>query len=430
MKLIKEIPNLTKLKVVVGCLSTIMGVVTLINVMTPIPQVTPQNIEVSRLNGRVDFTIAPAPYADTLKTFVAHPLILMGLLVEISSLIDIARILNNKSKTNENTTTSTNNPINKTFVGVSNGRISNSQFNNAFQKESENGAKYGGTGARENRGTLLIDKDEDPLVELFTSLENGELSTENGNEMDESENNESSNLEPSINTYKPNNFQTVVSNSRVSNNNREINLIQEILIPKTKSLFMVGVGGAGKGMLTSVLIRQLKTIRERVTIFYIDPKDNPKEYGYTEGICEVIRRKRCFGQSAVDICQWVNEVLDEFMEWQDTQVAPLLIIDEGSILGDAADKCKDDRIGSTILHVAALGDSDEIKIWLMGQAPYIKGLGNLTNMSQIEPIGLIADKTLSVLKSWSKSSLIPHISVDEATRLTKASPVGRAVYYN
>jgi hypothetical protein len=111
MKL-KYIPNETKLKLAGGLVSTVLGLITLTTVMTPIPQVTEQNLEVSRLNGRADFTIAPAPYKDHLTNFVANPLIILGLISLISGGVDVAKQFNNEGVKGGNESQKKYQPIN------------------------------------------------------------------------------------------------------------------------------------------------------------------------------------------------------------------------------------------------------------------------------------------------------------------------------
>ena len=114
-------------------------------------------------------------------------------------------------------------------------------------------------------------------------------------------------------------------------------------------------------------------------------------HGYTEGICDVIRRKSCENKLPEEIIDWMDGVLDEYTEWAATQKESLIVIDEGTILGDAAKKCKNTRIGSLILHVSSLADSKRKNVWLMAQSPYVGPLGlELGTTSQVVAVALVS----------------------------------------
>lgn len=234
------------------------------------------------------------------------------------------------------------------------------------------------------------------------------------------------------NTYlpEPNYSSTpIVSNTQVVDNKPQIDLIKEITSP-IRNCIVFGIGGSGKGMLVANGIRQIKRDNPNRKIFYIDPKNEPGESGYTDGYCDVIRRKTCFGESPEAICQWMDEVLDEYTKWANQQDESLLIIDEGTILGDAAAKEKNKRIGTIILHISSLGGASKINVWLMAQAPFVKSLGlDLTASSQVAAITIISEHNIGVMTQWKQSKIIQSIDEKQLKSLINASPVGRAVYF-
>ena len=59
----------------------------------------------------------------------------------------------------------------------------------------------------------------------------------------------------------------------------EIDIVKEAG-SQIKNLFIVGLGGSGKGMLLACLLREVKRNHPDRKIFLINGKDDPKEYGY------------------------------------------------------------------------------------------------------------------------------------------------------
>jgi hypothetical protein len=208
-----------------------------------------------------------------------------------------------------------------------------------------------------------------------------------------------------------------------------IDIVKEITAP-IRNCIIFGIGGSGKGVLVSNAIRKIKHDNPNRKIFYIDPKNEPGEYGYTEGHCDVIRRFTADGKSSAEICEFITTTLKEYQEWAQKQEESLLIIDEGSTLGDAAKKEKNTDIGTLILHIASLGGAKRKNMWLMAQSPFVSPLGlDLNTTSQIAAVCLVSSANTGVLKQWSRSPILEKITLEEMNRLIAESPVNRAVYF-
>ncbi|AUB44496.1 P-loop containing nucleoside triphosphate hydrolase (plasmid) [Nostoc flagelliforme CCNUN1] len=225
------------------------------------------------------------------------------------------------------------------------------------------------------------------------------------------------------------------TSSSVHNPTHIIDIVREIASP-IRNCIIFGIGGSGKGMLVANALRRIKAENPNRKIFYIDPKNEASEYGYTEGVVDVVRRKRCKNESPENICKWMDEVLDGtkeeigYIEWANNQEECLLVIDEGSTLGDAAKKCRNERIGTLILHISSLGGSSKENVWLLAQSPYVGPLGlNLSATSQITAVAIISDKNTNVLKQWKKSPILEMIDLEKINTLIKASPCNRAVFF-
>ncbi|MBD2441375.1 hypothetical protein [Nostoc sp. FACHB-110] len=229
---------------------------------------------------------------------------------------------------------------------------------------------------------------------------------------------ESSSLLPSTNTQ-----------SSVHDGSNVIDIVAMIAAP-IRNCIIFGIGGSGKGMLVANALRRIKADNPRRKIFYIDPKNEPGEYGYTDGIVDVVHRKSCDGCCPEEICDWMDEVLDEYIQWANQQEESLLIIDEGSTLGDAAKKTKNNRIGTLILHTASLGGAKRKNVWLMAQSPFVGPLGlELSATSQITAVALVSDQNTNVIKQWQRSPILEKIDLDRLVQLIKESPVKRAVFF-
>ncbi|MEO1560446.1 MAG: hypothetical protein AAFS12_12710, partial [Cyanobacteria bacterium J06632_19] len=227
-----------------------------------------------------------------------------------------------------------------------------------------------------------------------------------------------------------------ITDSQVDEPDYTIDIINSIASP-VRNCIVFGVGGSGKGMLVSNAIRRIKQNEPNRKIFYIDPKAAEGEEGYTDAICDVIRRKKCENRPPEEIIEWLNEVLDEYVKWANQQEQSLLIVDEGTVLGGACKKCKNTRIGDLILHISSLGGNTgkgrRKNVWLMAQSPYVGEMGlNLTQSSQIVSVAIITDDNTGVLKQWGKSSLIEKISQDRLQVLFENCPIPkkkRAIYW-
>ncbi|WP_152591915.1 hypothetical protein [Nostoc sphaeroides] len=225
------------------------------------------------------------------------------------------------------------------------------------------------------------------------------------------------------------------TSSSIHNPTHVIDIVREIASP-IRNCIIFGIGGSGKGMLVANALRRIKAENPNRKIFYIDPKNEPSEYGYTEGVVDIVRRKKCKNEPPENICKWMDEVLDGtdesigYIEWANNQEECLLVIDEGSTLGDAAKKCRNERIGTLILHISSLGGSSKENVWLLAQSPYVGPLGlNLSATSQITAVAIISDKNTNVLKQWKKSPILEMIDLVQINTLIKASPCNRAVFF-
>lgn len=222
---------------------------------------------------------------------------------------------------------------------------------------------------------------------------------------------------------------TVATQSSVHENSNVFDIVKAIASP-VQNCIILGVGGSGKGIVTSNALRRIKAENPNRKIFYIDPKNEPGEYGYLDGVVDVVERKTCKNKSAEEICDWLDKVLDDYIKWENENEETLLVVDEGMVVGDACKKTKNTRIGTIILHIASLGGAAKHNAWVITQTPYVGAMGmNLTQSSQMKWVTLIGANDMGVLKQWSKSANLENISLDRLGALTQESPAKRAVYW-
>jgi hypothetical protein len=191
------------------------------------------------------------------------------------------------------------------------------------------------------------------------------------------------------------------------------------------NLFVLGIGGAGKGMLVSNLIRVAQS-DPRVKVFVIDPKGEAGEAGYWETADRLVSADI---QKLDSVTDWLNSALDQYTDWlaevESANGRGLLIIDELFALGHHLKRAKYNRVADLIVTIASLGGCKNRKIWLITQTPYVGGVGlNLSQASQI-PWVAIAQRGQN-LRAWKASHLPP---LDNLDQLTSASPVGRAISF-
>jgi len=207
----------------------------------------------------------------------------------------------------------------------------------------------------------------------------------------------------------------------------EFNLLDQIAAP-VSNLFVLGVGGSGKGILISNALRKAKQFDPFLKVFVIDPKGNENEAGYWSA-ADLILKNQVANMTSEEVITWLDSCLNQYQSFATEQEINgnrvLLIIDELLILGHYSKEQKYTRIGSLIISIASLGDVSGRKLWLITQTPYVGAVGlNLSQTSQIPWITLVGES--NQLRQWGKALPIPPISLEELEKLRQESPVQRA----
>lgn len=207
--------------------------------------------------------------------------------------------------------------------------------------------------------------------------------------------------------------------------------INEIIKDRTPNLFIVGLGGSGKGMLLSNLLRQLQQLRSEQKIFLINGKDDSKEYGYFDGVVAVEKKLDCDSASASAVAEFIKAALTAYDAFVIENNGGLLVIDEGTIIGAKLKAASaSNLINNRIVGIASSGDSTHKKIWFTANSPYAGGNGtDLTALSQLTKIALVHKTNLGVLSDWKQAKIFNKFNTEEITKLIDTSKVERAIYY-
>ena len=197
------------------------------------------------------------------------------------------------------------------------------------------------------------------------------------------------------------------------------------------SHLIVGVPGAGKGLLISNAIASIKEHHPEITTFYIDPKNDSKETGYFSNGVDFIRRADARTMSPSACIEWVKECIREFEAIPRNK---LLILDESTLISSKFKLGKEsDWIKDRLLGYASAGDSIDLWIWIVAQNAHVDDLGISGGVrSQFVPIALISAKNIAALGALMATQFIPKnqkLSTDEVEEILKKSEVNRAIYH-
>lgn len=211
--------------------------------------------------------------------------------------------------------------------------------------------------------------------------------------------------------------------------------ISKIIADEIPNLFLIGLKGTGKGMLLANLIRLFKKQYPDRKVFLIDGKNDPKEYGYFDGVVDEKMRLDCDTASPSAVYEFIQESLKKYDEFCLDNNGGLLVVDEFTIIGAKLKACKGKGIEKDILNLRILGigssgDSRGKNVWFAGQTPYAGGNGtDLTTMSNLVKLVLVKKSNLGVIKDWGRASIFDKVDVSYVEEKTNVSPVERAIYY-
>jgi hypothetical protein len=207
--------------------------------------------------------------------------------------------------------------------------------------------------------------------------------------------------------------------------------VEQIIRDRIPNLFIVGLGRSGKGMLLANLLRLLQRLRRDKKVFLINGKDDPKEYGYFDGVVAVEKRLDCDAASASVVAEFIKAALNDYDSFVAEHCGALLVVDEGTIIGAKLKTAKaSNLLNDRVVGITSSGDSTGKNIWLCTQSPYAGGNGtDLTALSQLTKIALVHKTNLGVIADWKQARIFKNFDIEKITDLINQSEVERAIYY-
>jgi hypothetical protein len=196
--------------------------------------------------------------------------------------------------------------------------------------------------------------------------------------------------------------------------------------------FILGIAGSGKGILLANALRVAKHKHQKLKIFYIDPKNDEREYGYTEGVADVVKRYKCETEAPEVVVKWLKSCFEEFDKFAVDNNASgnrtLLVLDEGTVLGLKSKLAKSTILIDRLSSLTSLGDSSGKNVWFVAQTPFVGGSGiDLSASSQLVTIALVSAENLGSLGQWKKSAMFTQPR--DLEDLINKSSCKRAVYF-
>jgi hypothetical protein len=196
---------------------------------------------------------------------------------------------------------------------------------------------------------------------------------------------------------------------------------------------IVGVPGAGKGIIISNALDEIKKRHPGIKIFYLDPKGDEKETGYFVGRVDVLKRAKARTMTPKEVVKWFRDCIKEFEAIAGDK---LLVFDEATNVSGkfkAAGTSDLNWFKDVLRGFISCGDSEGLRIWIACQNPHTEALlldGGLR--SQFTAIAIVSAKNLAAYGALISTKFIPQnqkLDGDQIEALSKQSPVSRCFYH-
>ncbi|MEA5574072.1 hypothetical protein [Calothrix sp. UHCC 0171] len=203
-----------------------------------------------------------------------------------------------------------------------------------------------------------------------------------------------------------------------------------------KNSLIVGVPGAGKGIFVTNALKHIKQDNKRqITIFYIDPKNDPNETKYFSGRVDYLFRQDLMICDAADAYKWLQNCIQKFDEFDAGLGYKLLVFDELNLVTKTLKRIEGGLgwLEGKLTGYSSSGSSRGIVLWGISQNAHTKGLGfDGGTRSIFIPVFLISADNLSASEGILRATMIPSdkkLSTAQIKSLCDKSPVGRAIFY-
>lgn len=225
-----------------------------------------------------------------------------------------------------------------------------------------------------------------------------------------------------------------VSNHLAPNHAAELRLIEDLATPVQNTL-IIGKPGSGKSMILANSLRHLKTIQPNRTLYLIDPKADPLEQPYWQGVCDCVAAKACAELLPLDVWDWVQSCIQEYRLLPSPK---LLVLDELRYLSNTFARINDsktkalDTFWYIIESFTSLGDVTGSHVWGASQSAHTSDLKiSGGSLGQFRVIALVNCVDFGFYDTLSATNIVQrHPDACHLQQVVAAqSPVGR-VYYD
>ena len=206
------------------------------------------------------------------------------------------------------------------------------------------------------------------------------------------------------------------------------------LAKSLKLSLIVGTPGSGKGMFVTNALDAVKNGKRPVTIFYVDPKNDPKENGYFDGRVDRLYRLDAMSASPEEVFEWVCECLTDYENFDCGTGIKLIVFDELKLVMSILAGVKGGVrwLTTKLSGYSSSGESRGIVFWGISQSAHTKAGFDGSDRAMFIPVFIIDARNIAASEGLLASRMIPsdkRISSDEIKRLCAKSPVGRAIFY-
>jgi hypothetical protein len=212
----------------------------------------------------------------------------------------------------------------------------------------------------------------------------------------------------------------------------KFDVMEEMVGRKIRNQLIVGIQGAGKGIVISNALEAVKRYHPGRKIFVIDPKGKAEESGYWEGRADYLERAKILEMEPHEVVAWVKKCFDLYMK---VPGECLLFLDEGTAVASSFKSTRGAMswLKNKIAHFVSLGDGDGKNFWMAVQNGDTTDLGISGGMrSQLNPYVIINPEQMSAYESVINLELLPKDkkpSSEAIKEIAKRSPVGRALFH-
>ena len=232
-----------------------------------------------------------------------------------------------------------------------------------------------------------------------------------------------------------NNHQLPITKTNIVTFDKEPVDLAKKMAEDLKNSLIIGVPGVGKDYFVSNALDWVKKIHPNCTVFFIDPKDDPKETGYFDGRVDYLFRLNICKCSPEFVWSWIQKCLKTYDEFDAGTGIKLLVFNELAGTNTALKNVRGalSLLVSKMVGYSSSGDSRGIKIWGVSSNGHNSGTGfDGGSRSIFTPYVIISDTQLPSSENILRAQIIPgdrKISSDKMMELCQQSPVGRAIFH-